>query len=567
MHQQLLVTSSPGILPYGESLHYKGCGCPPNWRGVLRLADAVDREVLAAFNDVQTGEIRPARALTVAYMLPHHNVTGGMKCLVEHIRLLRTRGHKVIAVHRSDKARRAMPPWTEVEADVDIVCQLDQRLNDVYDVQTIDVVVVGIFHQVSELLLGMTAPVLYWEQGHEWLFGDPVRFQFQHNYFKQDQLFHMVLHLPVAIAGVSTAVQNILQQEFHRSSLLIPNSIDCDRFCPGPVSENPSLRSVTNRKPKVLLVGNPSLPLKGFDTALSVLDLVNSLVPLHVTWVCQVEPKPTMLPTLSTSKLDINYIVSPSQEQLPLLYRSQDALLFTSRYEAWGMPVMEAMASGVAVVTTNCLGVLSFAQHGKNCMLADTGDVAMLSRHLIHVLNDTKLREDLQRGGRTTALQYKPEAVLDTLENTLYALASRTRELHQIRMLGIEQLQRTSLFASTACLPQAKQQPVERGLIDPNYTAAYQACQSRRPEIIQQPQHWPQRALQDVGHLAAIQTHTRLQALQLQQLLLRQAAPPGTVRGHAVVDLLWGPIGLPFQHALKAGLPFQWSSNAAFQPK
>ena len=33
-------------------------------------------------------------------MLPHHNLTGGMKTLVEHIRLLRLRGHTVVAVHR-----------------------------------------------------------------------------------------------------------------------------------------------------------------------------------------------------------------------------------------------------------------------------------------------------------------------------------------------------------------------------------------------------------------------------------------------------------------------------------
>ena len=31
--------------------------------------------------------------------------------------------------------------------------------------------------QVAELLVGVPAPILYWEQGHEWLFGDPVRFQ------------------------------------------------------------------------------------------------------------------------------------------------------------------------------------------------------------------------------------------------------------------------------------------------------------------------------------------------------------------------------------------------------
>ncbi len=73
-----------------------------------------------------------------------------LQCLVEHIRLLRERGHYTIAVHRSDSAKRAMPPWTTVEADADVVCSLRQRLCDVYPVGAIDVVVVGIFHQVNK---------------------------------------------------------------------------------------------------------------------------------------------------------------------------------------------------------------------------------------------------------------------------------------------------------------------------------------------------------------------------------------------------------------------------------
>lgn len=44
------------------------------------------------------------------------------------------------------------------------------------------------------------------------------------------------------------------------------------------------------------------------------------------------------------------------------------------RYEAWGMPVLEAMASGLAVVTTRCYGVTHFAEHGRNCLMADPGD-------------------------------------------------------------------------------------------------------------------------------------------------------------------------------------------------
>lgn len=38
------------------------------------------------------------------------------------------------------------------------------------------------------MLAGVPAPVLYFEQGHEWLFGDPVRFQVAQNYLKQDMV-------------------------------------------------------------------------------------------------------------------------------------------------------------------------------------------------------------------------------------------------------------------------------------------------------------------------------------------------------------------------------------------
>lgn len=68
--------------------------------------------------------------------------------MVEHVKLLTSRGHTVIAVHRSDTADTAMPPWTSVKPSVDVVCRLHQRLNDVYSANKIDVVVVGIFHQV-----------------------------------------------------------------------------------------------------------------------------------------------------------------------------------------------------------------------------------------------------------------------------------------------------------------------------------------------------------------------------------------------------------------------------------
>jgi len=51
-------------------------------------------------SSLSQGCVTPQRKLHVGYMLPHHNLTGGMKCLVEHIRLLRARGHTTVALHR-----------------------------------------------------------------------------------------------------------------------------------------------------------------------------------------------------------------------------------------------------------------------------------------------------------------------------------------------------------------------------------------------------------------------------------------------------------------------------------
>ena len=63
----------------------------------------------------------------------------------------------------------------------------------------------------------------------------------------------------------------------------------------------------------VLLVGNPALPLKGFDVAIAVLTMVNRVLPVDVTWICQTQPSAAMVPGLATSGLRINLHISPAQ--------------------------------------------------------------------------------------------------------------------------------------------------------------------------------------------------------------------------------------------------------------
>ena len=144
-----------------------GCGCPPGGAGCppggLRLCDLADLRVQSAHGQVASGALQRSRPLRLAFALPHHNITGGMKMLCEQIRLLRLRGHHVTALF-GGAAPRAMPPWTDVEADADVVVAPQQPLAEAHDLTSVDAVVLGIYHQVAEVLGSTPAAVLYWEQ-------------------------------------------------------------------------------------------------------------------------------------------------------------------------------------------------------------------------------------------------------------------------------------------------------------------------------------------------------------------------------------------------------------------
>lgn len=62
-------------LPYVDTLHYEGCGCPAPTTSGQRAADLVDVLLQRSYNGYKS-RWEPVRPLKVAYMLPHHNVTG-----------------------------------------------------------------------------------------------------------------------------------------------------------------------------------------------------------------------------------------------------------------------------------------------------------------------------------------------------------------------------------------------------------------------------------------------------------------------------------------------------------
>ena len=96
-----------------------------------------------------------------------------------------------------------------------------------------------------------------------------------------------------------------------------------------------------------------------------------------------------------------------STNDLQLLYSSTDLFVFPSLYEGFGMPVLEAMACGAPVLTSNSTALAEVA--GDAALLADPQDARALGEAMIRVLEDKPLRAALKIKGFARAKQFSWE--------------------------------------------------------------------------------------------------------------------------------------------------------------
>ena len=85
-------------------------------------------------------------------------------------------------------------------------------------------------------------------------------------------------------------------------------------------------------------------------------------------------------------------------EDLPALYSAALVFAFPSLYEGFGLPVLEAMACGVPVITSSVSSLPEVA--GNAALLVDPYDVDALTEALARVLDDESLRNDLINKGQ-----------------------------------------------------------------------------------------------------------------------------------------------------------------------
>lgn len=236
---------------------------------------------------------------------------------------------------------------------------------------------------------GRTAATLYDLTPLESGLGDPVSAARWKLYYRRLHRCDLVLAISEHTRSEAVRVLGLDPERV----VTVPLGIDAERFMPsrgrGPYA---------NRAPYFLHIGGRNAN-KNQTTLLQAYARVRDQLPEHELLLAGPWSKPE-LDWLAGEKerlgaATIHHVGYVAEDALASLYGNAAAFVFPSLAEGFGFPVLEAMACGAPVITSNCSSLPEVA--GDAAVLVDPRDAEALARAMIAVVRDP-LPGGLERG-------------------------------------------------------------------------------------------------------------------------------------------------------------------------
>ena len=213
----------------------------------------------------------------------------------------------------------------------------------------------------------------------------------------------------VSLATVSQRTATLLANYFHRQDVrIIPNGVDATRFSsPARLASRSQARlrrSFQESDFVLLLLGN-DWRVKGLQTVLRAMSALRGL-PLHIVVAGSDDPKAFMESAKKLGVLERCHFERPCDDVLHF-YAAADLYVSPSREDSFGLPVAEAMACGLPVITSALAGVAELIQNRVNgFVLGDPRDVEELTLLLEELYRNREQRQHVGQAASEIALEW-----------------------------------------------------------------------------------------------------------------------------------------------------------------
>lgn len=154
-------------------------------------------------------------------------------------------------------------------------------------------------------------------------------------------------------------------------------------------------------KPRILFVG--------ITDNKNLLRLADALNGIHCLLEIIGNPNEEQLDSLKANSIEFIYSAGLTEEELYYKYCVSDMLAFPTTYEGFGLPILEAQATGRPLLTSNIPPMNDIS--GGGAILVDPYSVVSIREGLLKIINDSEVRNELIVKGLKNVVKYKLENV------------------------------------------------------------------------------------------------------------------------------------------------------------
>jgi len=233
-----------------------------------------------------------------------------------------------------------------------------------------------------------------------------VKVRYNHGFpLPMTEDFRVAMSLPMLTITVSnTLVPELERLSGERVRAVVPNGIDTSEYYPLSAIERDAIGTIFS-----------SYPTKAPQVIVGLCSRVREVFPNLPLVVFGTERKPSELGNCSYDRY-------PSIDRARELYSRSLIWLLASNAEGFSLPVLEAMACGAVVISTDTYGGLELIKDGINGLIVPKGDVDAFVEKVRVVLSNNSFREQLVQGGFDTVRKFTWAVAADRMENFLQSI-------------------------------------------------------------------------------------------------------------------------------------------------
>lgn len=286
--------------------------------------------------------------------------------------------------------------------------KLKSKLHDVLSVFNPDFVVLTTydFDKFGSIL---TLPYRFVIESHICI--TDVRQEFrQHNVILKlfgkylDSIHFKIMNKADALVSLTSADKTNWEKHVNIPIFVIPNLVT---VYPNDIS------CYSERSNRIICVGRLTRQ-KGFDYLIKAWAMISKKYP---TWRIDIFGHGDMETTLNQIIIDYNLSnctrINEPSENIYEEYETSSIFVLSSRYEGFGLVLVEAMSCGVPCISFDCPnGPAELITHGEDGLLVPLGDIEKLAESIEWMITHEEERLRMSNNARQKAKQYTAEVIM-----------------------------------------------------------------------------------------------------------------------------------------------------------